>query len=91
MSKLAEDIIVLRQAERIPGAEIARRLGCTEARASQVLNAAGLGRGPAAPRPARKPRADEHINKFCSTGANLKDPNRADKLLRRFSWQEQEA
>lgn len=90
MSKLVEDIIALRQAERIPGAEIARRLGCTEARVSQVLNSAGLQPVRPVKRP-HTPRPDEHVNKFCATGANLKDPNRADKLLRRFSWQEQEA
>lgn len=83
MSQLSDAIIAMRQNERLPGAEIARRLGCNKAWVSQVLANAGL-----RPAPVKRPGKGEHKNKFCSDGSNLKDPNRADKLLRRFSWQE---
>lgn len=80
MTKLTDEIIALRRDEGLTGVEIARRLGCTKARVSQVVGSAGVKAVAPVPR-----------NNVCFDGANLKDPNRADKLLRRFSWQEQEA
>ncbi len=80
MTKLTDDIIALRRTEGLTGAEIARRLGCSKVRVSQVVGSEGV-----------KVLPPVHRNKICFDGANLKDPNRADKLLRRFSWQEQDA
>lgn len=78
MTPLMQQIIAQRR-EGLTNNEIALRLGCKKAWVSQVLARAGL--------PAVR-QANEHRNKVCMDGANLSDPNRADKLLRRFSWEQ---
>lgn len=79
LTPLMQQIIALRRDEKLTNNEIVARLGCKAAWVSQVLTRAGLS-------PVR--RQNEHRNKVCMDGGNLADPNRADKLLRRFSWEE---
>lgn len=78
MTPLMQQIIALR-GEGLTNNQIVARLGCKKAWVSQVLTRHGL---------AAVQRPNEHRNKVCMDGGNLSDPNRADKLLRRFSWEQ---
>lgn len=74
MSPLAEQILALHHNEALSMKQIAERLGCSKVRVHQVLRDAGIARSVGRTMAAK-------------TGDNLGDPKRADKLLRRFSWE----
>ncbi len=80
-NKYAAEILRLHKAGWT-GAAIARELGCSEVWVSQVRERNGL-------RPKRRARVASASNpRHVSFGGNdLADPKRADRLLRRFSFE----
>ena len=84
-NKYAADIVRLHKAGWT-GAAIARELGCSQVWVSEVRERNGL-------RPKKRARGPRSTNpRHVSFGGNdLADPKRADKLLRRFSFEDRPA
>ena len=84
-SKLAPEIIRLHH-EGLTGGAIGRQLGCSRSCVSLVRKRAGL--AARKPKPPKPPKIKAARPPVSCTRDEPRDPNRADKLLRRFSFQD---